>query len=70
LAAELDIGLLLPCNVVVYEEEDGAVVEAMDPETALGIVENPALTAVAQEAKERLMRALAHLPSGQDSGGR
>lgn len=61
--AELDIGLLLPCNVVVYEVEGGSVVAALDPEAALGIVRNPALEPVAREAKERLEKALASLPS-------
>lgn len=63
LTAELDIGLLLPCNVVVYETEGGSVVEVMDPEAALGIVKNPALDRVAREARERLQRALAALPT-------
>jgi uncharacterized protein (DUF302 family) len=62
LSAELDIGLLLPCNVVVYETDGGSVVEAMDPEAALGIVKNPALDHVARDAKARLGRALAALP--------
>jgi uncharacterized protein (DUF302 family) len=63
LHAELDIGLLLPCNVVVYEADGGAVVEAMDPEAALGIVGNPALEPIAWEAKQRLKKALELLPS-------
>lgn len=62
LSTELDIGLLLPCNVVVYEEEDGSVVEAMDPEPVLGLVENPQLSPLAREVKERLTRALDGLP--------
>ncbi len=61
LTSELEIGLLLPCNVVVYEEEGGSRVEMMDPEAALGIVGNPELQAVAAEAKARLQRALASL---------
>lgn len=62
LTAELDIGLLLPCNVVVYESDGGSVVEVMDPEAALGIVGNPKLDPVAHEARARLERALATLP--------
>lgn len=58
LTAEIDIGLLLPCNVVVYEVEDGSIVEAMDPGAALGIVKNPALDRVAEEADVRLRKAL------------
>ncbi|HEX2550024.1 MAG TPA: DUF302 domain-containing protein, partial [Nocardioidaceae bacterium] len=47
LGVDRSIGLLLPCNVVIYGEDDGSVVEAMDPEAALGIVGNPSLTEVA-----------------------
>ncbi len=63
LTADPEVGLLLPCNVVVREDADGSVlVEAMDPDAALGIVKNDAIAAVAHEARERLMRALAALP--------
>lgn len=58
LEAELDLGLLLPCNVVVYADDGGAVVEAMDPETVLGLVGNPRLQPIAQEVKARLQRAI------------
>lgn len=58
LQTELDIGLLLPCNVVVYEVDGGSMVEAIDPERALDIVGTPALAAIAAEAKALLLRAL------------
>lgn len=59
LAAELEIGLLLPCNVIVYETEDGgAVVSAMNPMAALGIVDNPAMMEVADQVTEKIRRAL------------
>lgn len=60
LHAELEIGLLLPCNVIVYENGPNAsVVAAMAPLAALGIVgDNPDLRAVAEEADEKLRRAL------------
>lgn len=63
LHAELGIGLLLPCNVIVYEVTDTeSVVSAMAPLVALGIVgANPELQGVATEADERLRRALAAL---------
>jgi uncharacterized protein (DUF302 family) len=63
LHAELEIGLLLPCNVIVYERADKqSVVAAMAPLVALGIVgANPALHEVAKEADQRLRRALASL---------
>jgi len=65
LHAELDIGLLLPCNVVVYEVDPAStVVAAMAPLAALGIVgENPALASVAREADERLRQVLLALES-------
>ena len=63
LQAEPEIGLLLPCNVIVYETEgDRSVVSAADPEAMLSIVgNNPAVAEVARDAKERLSRALASL---------
>lgn len=61
LHAELEIGLLLPCNVIVYEQGPHAsAVAAMAPLAALGIVgNNPELQEVAKEADQRLRRALA-----------
>jgi len=63
LHAELEVGLLLPCNVIVYETSpSSSVVAAMAPLAALGIVgDNPALARVAQEADERIRTALASL---------
>ena len=61
LQAELDIGLLLPCNVVLYEEGSGTAVTMMDPQAALGLVDNPAIAPVAAEARTRLEQALAAL---------
>ena len=60
LHAELEVGLLLPCNVVVYETAPtSSVVAAMAPLAALGIVgANPALADVAREADQRLRAAL------------
>jgi uncharacterized protein (DUF302 family) len=60
LHAELEIGLLLPCNVVVYEDAPGrAVVAAMAPIPAMAMVGNDRLQEVASEADARLRRALA-----------
>lgn len=52
-----EVGLLLPCNVTVEELENGHIkVSLIDPELMLGFVNNPALEAVACDAKERLER--------------
>ena len=62
LHAELEVGLLLPCNVIVYEREPGtSTVAAMAPLPAMGLIGNPELEAVANEADARLRAALAHL---------
>lgn len=59
LHAELEIGLLLPCNVVVYERAAGtSTVAAMAPLPAMGMIGNPELESVAREADQRLRRAL------------
>lgn len=65
LHAELEIGLLLPCNVIVYREgPSSSVVAAMAPRAALGIVGgNPELSAIAFEADQRLRAALAAIES-------
>ena len=63
LSAEPAIGLLLPCNVIVYEDEaqGGSVVSLVDPIAMLGFVDNPALAPVAQEARTRLEKVAAAL---------
>lgn len=58
LGAELDLGLLLPCNVVVYEVDGGSMVEAMDPEPVLGLVGNPKLEPIAREVRARMQRVV------------
>jgi uncharacterized protein (DUF302 family) len=65
LHAELEVGLLVPCNVVVYETSpSSAVVAAMAPLAGLGVVgDNTALAQVAREADARLRQALGSLES-------
>ena len=60
LTAEPHIGLLLPCNVIVYaaDEEGSSVIAAVDPEVTLGRVGNDALAPLAAEVKSRLRRVL------------
>lgn len=57
LEAEPDIGLLLPCNVVVREEEDGSInVGFMDPQAVLGMVNNDSISGIGAEVREKLLR--------------
>lgn len=58
LRQEYELGLLLPCNVIVYEDDGGSVVAAVDPKAMLGVVDNDALGRIADEAGARLGRAL------------
>jgi len=61
-SAEPEIGLLLPCNVLVREDEDGTVhVSFMDPKAVLSLVDNPGVEPLAGEVKTRLERVLAAL---------
>ncbi len=61
LQAEIGLGLLLPCNVVVYDEDGKAVVAAIDAAKMLSIVGNPQLEVAAAQVNEKLQRALANL---------
>ena len=59
LGEEPRLGSLLPCNVVVYETEDGRVgVSAVDPAAMLSVVDNPALDPIADEVTARFERVL------------
>ena len=59
---ELNIGTLLPCNVVVYTADDGKTnVMVMDPVAALSMIGNPELTLLAGKVKEKMERVLAAL---------
>jgi uncharacterized protein (DUF302 family) len=63
LTAELDIGLLLPCNVIVYQADDPSrsVVAALDPVAALSLTGNEAVQPVAQEVRGRLQQVLGRI---------
>lgn len=56
--SEPDIGLLLPCNVVVHGEGDRTVVAALDPRTMVDLTGSAAMGEVAEDARGRLARAL------------
>ena len=62
LSTEDKVGILLPCNVVVQEHEDGTVeVSAVDPVAMMRASENPALQELAREVKERLKKVIESL---------
>lgn len=61
-AREINIGTLLPCNVVVYRDDNGkTVVMVMDPVAALGVIGNAELTEIAAQVRARMERVLAAL---------
>jgi uncharacterized protein (DUF302 family) len=59
LSAEPNVGLLMPCNVVVYEDEDGATqVASVDVEKLLGVVGRPELAGIAGDVNARLRASI------------
>ena len=62
LSAEPQIGLLLPCNVVVQEASEGGVtVSIADPRAMFSLVNNPRLVPVVEDSEQRLRRVIASL---------
>lgn len=59
LESEEEIGLLLPCNVIVYEKAGKSVVAAFDPMSMSKLMDNPAIEPIAAEVKQRLERVIA-----------
>jgi uncharacterized protein (DUF302 family) len=66
LTAERDIGLMLPCNVIVYSDDipGRSVIAAMDPVVALEVTGNASIRPLAEDVKSRLVRALAAVETG------
>ncbi len=58
LQAEEELGLLLPCNVIVYEKDGNSIVSIFDPMVMAQIIENPGMQSVAEQVKEKLLRVL------------
>ncbi len=62
LTVETEIGLLLPCNVIVYvNDKDETIVSAIDPTVAMSMIDNPALSLMAKEVKEKLQKVVESL---------
>lgn len=61
LQAEKDIGLLLPCNVIVYDENGKTFVSAILPTVAMKMVENPSLADIAKTTEEKLKKVIENL---------
>jgi uncharacterized protein (DUF302 family) len=65
LQSDLDVGLLLPCNVIVYETDDSkAYVAAINPVSALEVIQNRELREIAREVSEKLRRVIEQLAQG------
>ena len=67
LDAEPDLGTLLPCNVVVYEDDGEVVLSAVEPAELLSIVDNPAMEALAAEVRTRFSEALTRVVEAESA---
>ncbi len=61
LQTEEETGLLLPCNVIVYEKDDKTNVSVFDPMLMINIIDNEKMEPIAKEVKEKLQRVLAEV---------
>jgi len=58
LQAEEEIGLLLPCNVIVYEKGSATVVSAFDPMAMMKVIDNEKMVPIAEEVRNRVKRVI------------
>jgi uncharacterized protein (DUF302 family) len=58
LQSEEEIGLLLPCNVIVYEKEGATIVSAFDPMMMMALIDNNDMKPIAEEIKTKLERVI------------
>jgi uncharacterized protein (DUF302 family) len=58
LQIEKDIGLLLPCNVIVFRDNEDTYVSAVLPTKAMSMIENPDLMKIAEEIEEKLKKVI------------
>lgn len=61
LSSEQNIGLLLPCNVIIYEKGQGSVIEVLDPNLMAELTDNPDLREIGDDARTRLKRVFAKI---------
>ncbi len=61
LQCEEEIGLLLPCNVIVYEKEQKVYVSAIDPYTSMSFINNETLHLIAKQVREKLSKVIKSL---------
>ncbi|MEI7905733.1 MAG: DUF302 domain-containing protein [Bacteroidota bacterium] len=59
LQTEVEVGLLLPCNVIVYESDGATHVSVFDPLVMEKIIENPAMKPIAEDVQQKLRRVIA-----------
>ncbi len=61
LLTEKEVGLFMPCNIIVYEEAGKVIISAMLPTAALNALENPTLSGIAAEAELKIKRVINNL---------
>jgi len=61
---DLDAGLVLPCNVIIYDDNGKSAVVIADPVVMIGVLGNPSLADVAREAQEKLKRVASRIDAG------
>jgi uncharacterized protein (DUF302 family) len=59
--SEIEIGLMLPCNVIVYQKNNQVFVSAIKPSMAMGMIENNLLEEVATDIESRLKKVIDNL---------
>ena len=64
LSSEQSIGLLLPCNVIIYQKGRRSVIEVLEPNLMAELTANPDLEVIAEDAHARLEHALARVEAG------
>lgn len=66
LQTEKDVGLLLPCNVIVYEDDGKVYVSAILPSVAMGMVDNSSLAEIAKQVEKKLIKAVNNITGSKD----